>query len=149
TAAVAGAQTPGAPYRDSTVAIDQRVADLLGRMTLEEKFWQLFMIPGRIGDTSADYSHGVFGLQTRVSADARADAQLHNDMQRYLVERTRLGVPMIPFEEAVHGVMRRGATVFPAAIGLAATWDTTLLGVIATAIALETRSRGIRQVLSP
>ena len=153
--ALAGAPTcvnaQGSPsvYRDSTRPVDERVRDLLGRMTLEEKFWQLFMIPGRVNDATADYSHGVFGLQTRSAGDARADAQLHNDMQRYLVERTRLGVPMIPFEEAVHGLMRRGATVFPAAIALAATWDTTLMADVATAIARETRSRGIRQVLSP
>ncbi|HJQ22006.1 MAG TPA: glycoside hydrolase family 3 N-terminal domain-containing protein [Gemmatimonadaceae bacterium] len=149
------AVTPGAwaqttpVYRDSTHPLDERVRDLLGRMTLEEKFWQLFMIPGRTDDSAADYSHGVFGLQTRTAPNAKADAQLQNVMQRYLVEHTRLGVPMIPFEEAVHGLMRRGATVFPAAIALAATWDTAVVGEVATAIAREARSRGVRQVLSP
>jgi beta-glucosidase len=145
----AGAQTPTLLYRDTTRTVDERAHDLLGRMTLEEKFWQLYMIPGRIDDVGSDYSHGIFGLQSRSALDARADALLHNDMQRYLIEHTRLGVPMIPFEEAVHGVMRRGATVFPAAIALAATWDTTLMADVAAAIARETRSRGIRQVLSP
>jgi beta-glucosidase len=124
-----------------------RVRDLVARMTIEEKFWQLYMIPGQLED--GDYSKGIFGLQTRTAPDARADAELHNAMQRYFVERTRLGIPMLPFEEAVHGLMRTGATVFPQAIALAATWDSNLVGRVSTAIARETRSRGVRQVLSP
>ena len=49
-------------YKQAGAPIDQRVEDLLGRMTLEEKFWQLFMIPGDLEDASYDYSHGIFGL---------------------------------------------------------------------------------------
>ena len=141
------AQTP-APYRDSTLSIDARVKDLLGRMTLEEKFWQLFMIPGDLDDPAYDYSHGVFGLQISTKPGngdvARAHAQRINDIQRYFVEHTRLGIPIIPFDEAVHGLMRDGATVFPQAIGLAATFDTSMMDRVAHAIASETRSRGVR-----
>src|SRR5206468_11041558 len=61
----------------------------------------------------------------------------------------RLGIPIIPFEEAVHGLGREGSTMFPSAIALAATFDTSLVQRVASAIASETRSRGIRQVLSP
>ncbi len=147
------AQSTDAPYRDASRPVAERVRDLLGRMTLEEKFWQLFMIPGDLDDPSNDYSHGVFGLQISPPRDttdpARAHAKRINDIQRYFVERTRLGIPIIPFEEAVHGLVRPGATAFPQAIGLAATWDTALMTRVATAIASETRSRGIRQVLSP
>src|SRR6185503_21313551 len=92
---------------------------------------------------------GIFGLQWRGARTARADAQRHNAMQRYLADSTRLGIPMIPFEEAVHGLMRRGATVYPAAIGLAATFDSTLMARVASAIASEARHRGVRQVLAP
>src|SRR5262249_21127365 len=145
--------TKGAPYRDPSRPVAERVNDLLGRMTVEEKFWQLFMTPGNLDDPANDYSHGVFGLQISPARDtigpARAHAQRINDIQRYFVERTRLGIPIIPFEEAVHGLVRPGATAFPASIGLAATWDTSPLSPLATAIAEETRSRGIRQVLSP
>ena len=70
-------------------------------------------------------------------------------MQRYFRDSTRLGIPIIPFEEGVHGLMRRGAAVFPQAIGLAATFDSALVGRVAGVIARETRHRGIRQVLSP
>jgi beta-glucosidase len=148
----AAAQAP-APYRDSTLAVGARVRDLIGRMTLEEKFWQLFMIPGDLDDPSNDYSHGVFGLQISTTQDSGAIARAHakriNAIQRYFVEGTRLGIPIIPFDEAVHGLVRPGATVFPQAIALAATWDTALVGRVAAAIAKETKSRGIRQVLSP
>jgi beta-glucosidase len=119
-------------------------------MTLEDKFWQLFMFPGALDDSSNDYSHGVFGLQVAAAdSQARNHAARINAIQRYFVERSRLHIPIIPFDEAVHGLMRPGATVFPQAIALAATWDTALVGQVATAIARETRSRGVRQVLSP
>ncbi|MGH7615773.1 MAG: glycoside hydrolase family 3 N-terminal domain-containing protein, partial [Gemmatimonadaceae bacterium] len=141
------------PYRNARLPVDARVKDLVGRMTLEEKFWQLFMLPGDTDDPSNDYSHGVFGLQISAKSTAADAARAHteriNAIQRYFVERTRLGIPIIPFDESVHGLMRAGATVFPQAIGLAATWDTAMVGHVSRAIARETGSRGIRQVLSP
>jgi beta-glucosidase len=143
-----------APYRDASLPTAARVRDLLGRMTLEEKFWQLFMIPGDLDDASHDYSHGVFGLQIASSPDssggaAKRHAERINSIQKFFVERTRLGIPIIPFEEALHGFVRDGGTMFPQAIGLAATWDTALVARVAGAIARETRSRGVRQALSP
>lgn len=142
-----------APYRDSRAPIDLRVRDLVGRMTLDEKFWQLFMIPGDLDDVSHDYSNGSFGLQIRGKQGqpltAKAHAERINTIQKYFVEKTRLGIPIIPFEEALHGLGADGATAFPQAIALAATWDTSLVGRVARAAARETRSRGIRQALSP
>ncbi|HEX5474484.1 MAG TPA: glycoside hydrolase family 3 N-terminal domain-containing protein [Vicinamibacterales bacterium] len=158
----AGAIAAAAPpaYRNPRLPIDVRVRDLLSRMTLQEKFWQLFMIPGDLDDPANDYSHGIFGLQisvrprdaqgTPAAADAaRAHAGRIDAIQRYFVEHTRLGIPIIPFDEAVHGLARDGATVYPQAIALAATWDPALVERVAGAIAGETRTRGIRQVLSP
>jgi beta-glucosidase len=137
-------------YKDASRPIDERVRDLLARMTIEEKFWQLFMIPGDLDDPAHDYSKGVFGLQIRSkSATAREHAGRVNAIQRFFVEKTRLGIPIIPFEETLHGVHMPDATAFPQAIGLAATWDAALMGRVAAAIARETRTRGIRQVLSP
>ncbi|WP_025414720.1 glycoside hydrolase family 3 N-terminal domain-containing protein [Gemmatirosa kalamazoonensis] len=138
-----------APYRNAALPVEARVRDLLGRMTVEEKFWQLFMLPGSRADPTHDYSHGVFGLQDRRAADPRRDAIAYDALQHYFVDSTRLGIPMLAFEEGVHGVMRRGATVFPAAIALAATFDTARVGAVAAAIAGEARSRGIRQLLAP
>ena len=161
TGSAAAIQAPPPRYRDATLPVEERVRDLLARMTLEEKFWQLFMIPGDLDTPGNDYSHGIFGLQISTGtqsasgatsdpgAAARAHAERINAIQRYFVEKTRLGIPIIPFEEAVHGLAREGATMFPAAIALAATWDEGLVARVAAAIARETRSRGIRQVLSP
>ncbi|MEE1945580.1 glycoside hydrolase family 3 N-terminal domain-containing protein [Pedobacter sp. KR3-3] len=153
------------PYRDKNLPVEKRVQDLLGRMTLEEKFWQLFMIPGDLDQAKpGQYKNGIFGFQ--VSAGAKGDAggqmlsyrtdenainvaKKINNIQKYFVEETRLGIPIIAFDEALHGLVRDGATAFPQAIGLAATWDTTLMRKVAVQIAKETKQRGIRQILSP
>jgi beta-glucosidase len=155
---------PVPPYKNPSLPIEKRVKDLLARMTLEEKFWQLFMIPGDLSDGKEKYKNGIFGFQ--VSAKGSTDAagqllnysaasnaietaRLINKMQHYFVDETRLGIPMIAFDEALHGLVRDGATSFPASIALAATWDTVFMKSVATAIANETKSRGIRQILSP
>jgi len=152
------------PYKNPDLAVEARVKDLLGRMTPEEKFWQLYMIPGDLSQGEEKYSNGIFGFQVsaRDIADAAGqvlayDMSLHekalankiNAIQEFFVKETRLGIPLIFFEEALHGLTAGGATVFPQAIGLAATWDTGLMKEVAGAIAHETRQRGIRQVLSP
>ena len=149
-------------YKQAGAPIDARVSDLLARMTLEEKFWQLFMIPGDLDNPANDYSQGIFGLQIRGPVSQRReptgedtgvqgalDPKRVNEIQKYFVEKTRLGIPIIPFEEAVHGLAQPGNTMFPAAIGLAATWDPKLMSLVASTIAAETRARGIRQVLAP
>jgi len=134
-------------------------------MTPEEKFWQLFMIPGDLNNTDTlQFKNGLFGFQVSAGNKGDAGSQLLkyntnepaavlvkkiNAIQKYFVEQTRLGIPIIPFDEALHGLVRDGATVFPQAIALAATWDTTLMSNVANAIADETKQRGIRQILSP
>ncbi len=147
------------PYKNPATPVDARVRDLLARMTQEEKFWQLWMVPGDLDSGTTVYKHGVFGLQVRERGDAAPDvdpgaaarrmAVKLNAMQHFFIDSTRLGIPIIPFEEAVHGLYGVGATAYPAAIGLAATWDTALIARVATAIATESRTRGVRQVLSP
>ncbi|MFK7749489.1 MAG: glycoside hydrolase family 3 C-terminal domain-containing protein [Kordia sp.] len=152
-------------YKNPDVNIDARVDDLLGRMTIEEKFWQLFMIPGDISEGKEKYKHGIFGFQVATKSSssnsaeqildysgggkAKETAVLINEMQKYFIEETRLGIPIIPFDEALHGLIREDATVFPQAIGLAASFNTKLMDTVAAAIATEVRSRGIRQNLSP
>ena len=153
------------PYKNPNLSIDKRVEDLLSRMTLEEKFWQLYMIPGDLRDGKQKYKNGIFGLQlnTKAKSDnateqmmqyenagsAESEANEINEMQKYFVEDTRLGIPIIPFDEALHGLIRPGATAFPQSIGLAATFDVNLMSETAKAIAMEVKSRGIRQILSP
>lgn len=161
-----GAQTV-LPYKNARLSIDERVNDLLRRMTPEEKFWQLFMIPGDLDklESPDQYHHGIFGFQVsagfkaagetqqlltyNTTEDALKLARKINSIQRYFVEKSRLGIPIIAFDEGLHGLVREGATSFPQSIGLAATFDTLLMREVATAIALETKARGIRQILSP
>ncbi len=158
-------ETQVPPYKNAKLPVEQRVNDLLPRMTLEEKFWQLFMVSGDLDEGKEKYRHGIFGLQmdTKASSEkvseqllrygssgtARAAAEKINAAQRFFMEETRLGIPIIPFDEALHGLVREGATAFPQSIALAATWDPGLMSQVAHAIAQETRARGIRQILSP
>ena len=83
------------------------------------------------------------------ASNAKETAKLINSIQQHFVENTRLGIPIIAFDEALHGLVREGATAFPQSISLAATFDPVLMKKVSTAIALESKSRGIRQVLSP
>lgn len=136
-------------YRDAGLPIDRRVDDLIARMTPEEKFRQLFMVPGDLSAGTDVWKDGIFGLQVRGDADARAAAERINALQKFFAEETRLGIPIVPFEEALHGLVAPDATAFPQAIALAATWDVDLMSAVAGAVAVETRSRGIRQALSP
>src|SRR5436190_15487877 len=153
-----------APYKNAQLPVELRVKDLMSRMTPEEKFWQLFMIPGDLTDGKEKYKNGIFGFQVSAkgSADAagqllnysaasnaKETAKLINSMQHYFVDETRLGITIIAFDEALHGLVRDGATSFPASIGLASTWDIAFMNRVSTAIANETKSRGIRQILSP
>ncbi|HLK29067.1 MAG TPA: glycoside hydrolase family 3 C-terminal domain-containing protein [Puia sp.] len=154
------------PYKNPSLSVEERVKDLLKRMTIEEKFWQLFMIPGEVGKGDEEkYKNGIFGFQVSAASsngdasqqmlhyNASEDAQLLvkkiNAIQKYFVEKSRLGIPIIAFDEALHGLVRSGATAFPQSIALAATWDTSMVHDVANAIANETKERGIRQILSP
>jgi len=152
------------PYRDASLPVERRLDDLVARMTPAEKFRQLFMIPDDFASDRGWFRDGIFGLQVASrgregqdaqrldyapGAEARRMAEDINALQSWLAEESRLGIPAIPFDEALHGLIRSGATAFPQAIGLAATWDPELMSQAAAAVADETRSRGIRQVLSP
>jgi beta-glucosidase len=141
--------TPAQPYKDSGLPIDTRVGDLLSRMTPDEKFWQLFMLAGGLDNGVERYTDGAFGFQIGNSGDSLGIATYINHIQHHFVEHTRLGIPIIPFAEALHGLVQNGATSFPQAIALAATFDTALMHEVSAAIAEECRVSGIRQVLSP
>ena len=132
-------------------------------MTAEEKFWQLFMLAESWELPKERYEKGIFGFEGGES-EGKAQGQMIsvstagsavglvkkiNAAQEFLLKNTRLGIPMIPFGEALHGIVREGATSFPQSIGLAATFDIELMHRISSAIAEETKCCGIRMVLSP
>ena len=149
-------------YKNASLSVDARVEDLLKRMTLEEKAAQLQSFI--CNDSSAWDSQGNFtgGKDSSViyhgagivyvigkPVDPKETVRRMNAIQKYLIEKSRLGIPSFSFAEALHGYMAPGATSFPQAIALGSTWDTALVEQVFTAAALEARSRGVTQVLSP
>jgi beta-glucosidase len=151
----------GAPYLDAALPVAERVEDLLARMTLEEKVaqlgsaWVFELVRGDEVDDDRFASicrHGL-GQVTRISgaSSLTADraARVANGIQRRLVEGTRLGIPAIVHEEICSGVMARGSTVFPQAIGVASTFEPELNRAIAESIGRQLRRAGAHQGLSP
>src|SRR6266567_7810842 len=150
-----GAQSAGAPdYRNPKLPVPDRVADLLKRMTLEEKVEQLAGGRRRMMTTTDPEGQRIFGkfldvfkVESQISPhDA---AELRNDAQKYLLEKTRLGIPAIFQGEALHGYMAYGSTSFPQVLGLASTWDPALIQQVFTAASDEMASTGTNQAFTP
>ena len=147
------------PYHDPQLPIEQRVSDLLARMTLEEKLAQL-SVSGQI-DAVVDGKHSLDQLPefaaNGVGAVSRLGLKrtpadtvlLYNKIQQYLVKQTRLGIPAFAIDEALHGLMAQGSTFYPQAIGLASTWNPDLVRDVFTATAAEMRARGGNYALTP
>ena len=155
------------PYRDASLPVEQRVGDLLSRMTLEEKVgqlrctlaWNYYEIKGNKVVPSPEFvkdlTEGHIGM---LWATYRADpwtrkslangltptlaAKAGNALQKYVIEHTRLGIPLFLAEEAPHGHMAIGTTVFPTGLGLAATWSTDVAEAMGRVTAKEVRLQG-------
>jgi beta-glucosidase len=161
-------QTP-LPYRDPKLSVDQRVADLLTRMTLEEKLAQLesawenpqffknpqdLFVDGKgafLPERAAVLLKYGLGEVSRPSEQRgpRAMAEFTNTMQKWVKENTRLGIPIVFHDECLHGHVAPKGTSYPQAIALASTWDPLLVGDVFTATAAEVRARGAQQCLAP
>ncbi|MCS7105323.1 MAG: glycoside hydrolase family 3 C-terminal domain-containing protein [Thermofilaceae archaeon] len=128
------------PYEDPSKPVEERVEDLLNRMTLEEKIGQLLF-------GSSEMISGFSGF--RSSGDLRKDLEEINETQRKVIEGSRLGIPVLFVTECLHGCMAHLCTQFPQAIALAASWNPDLVNRVARAIARETKARGFRQCYSP
>ena len=136
------------------------VDELLDRMTLEEKCAQLtgvwyadLLVEGKLDDErmAQHLSNGI-GQITRIAGtgfDPVPAAEAIDRIQRFLEDRTRLGIPALAHEEALSGLMAPGATNFPQAIGLASTWDPALMEQVAIVIGRQVRAVGARLALSP
>lgn len=172
-AADVNAQAPqdGPVYRDPEAPVEQRVEDLLARMTPEEKIAQITTIWGAKNDlltpsgafdsekAGREYPAGI-GHLARPSdlpgnpyrtpyRDERSTVELVNAVQRHAIEKTRLGIPVLFHEEGLHGYSAFGATHFPQSIALASSWDPELLERVFTVVAREIRARGAHLVLAP
>ena len=167
-APAARTQTAPPDYKNPRLPVERRVADLLGRMTLEEKVAQLVCLwaerpesgpnqgfstnRGEFSPAAAALSmkNGIGQIaRQRERKDPREAAQFANALQKWLVENTRLGIPAIFHDEILHGLMAQKATHFPTPLALASSWDTDLVTRVFTAAALETRARGSHFVLGP
>jgi len=153
------------PYLNPGLPVEARVADLVGRMTLEEKVAQLYCIGRAVEMTNTlldedgnllpekmidAFRHGVGQLgRPAQRRTPRAGAELTNAIQKYLVEESRLGIPAMFNEEGLHGLMASGATSFPQPIALASTWDEALVEEVYTAVAKEARGRGSNYIYAP
>lgn len=155
-------------YRDKSLPADKRAMALLSEMTLEEKVGQLVCPLGwpmyeKVDTDSVAVSQAFKDFITNrkggmLWATFRADpwtrktlenglnptlaAKAYNALQRYAIENSRLGIPILLAEEASHGHMAIGTTVFPTSIGLASTWDPSLITSVGHSISSELRSQG-------
>ncbi len=165
-------------FKNPSYSIDERVNDLIGRMTLEEKALQMVSVNDEIKDLIELNEDGTFiidsvksqlplgiGQITRVSEavggvsqtseDERPpltpyqNAVLSNILQKFFIEETRLGIPAIFHEECLHGLVSYKATSFPQPIALGGTFNPELIEDIYSLIAKETRLRGAHQALTP
>lgn len=155
------------PYRDASLPIETRTQDLLKRMTLEEKVgqllcplgWQMVERKGNYVSCSEEFKKltatrpvGMLWAVFRADPwtkrtlsnglDPELAAKAGNALQKYVIENTRLGIPLFIAEEAPHGHMAIGATVFPTGIGMASTWSTDLMRKTGEVIAKEVRLGG-------
>ncbi|RMD79971.1 MAG: beta-glucosidase, partial [Lentisphaerae bacterium] len=134
-------------------AINRRVEALLKKMTLEEKFGQLLCYDGRTVSQALKSGDYLFGSIARGGVfrgkNAEEAAKKYNEIQKTVISKSRLGIPFIYHEEALHGLLLNQGTTYPQAIGLAASWNPQLVSRVAAAIAEEARARGVRQVLAP
>ena len=160
-------QSRGFPYKNPTLPVETRVADLLSRMTLEEKVgqllcplgWEMYKIKGndvlpsdKFKQLIKDRNAGMLWATYRADPWTKKTlatglnpalaAKAGNALQKYVMENTRLGIPLFLAEEAPHGHMAIGTTVFPTGIGMAATWSPQLINEVGKAIGKEIRLQG-------
>ena len=156
------------PYLNSALSPEKRVKDLLSRMTLEEKAAQMLCIWQKKPQTLVDAAGKFDPAKARESfkdgnglgqvgrpsdagkgLNARQMAETTNAIQKFFVENTRLGIPVVFHEECLHGHAAVDGTSFPQPIALGATFNPELVESLFTMTALEARSRGAHQALTP
>lgn len=161
-------------YQDAHRPVNERVADLLSRMTAEEKFAQMhayWLILSSNGDhrERTDLSDEFSGVTEQAAlseriklgigqitrplgthiVDAKEGVRAANRLQKTLVEETRLGIPALFHEECLVGLLCKDATLFPSPLNYGSTWDVDLIERAAAAIGGEARSTGCHQGLAP
>ena len=147
-------------YRDPKLPIQQRVKDLINRMNLDEKIEQLYQkdaaqiaMQGDNADLSSlqklfgDRSPGT--LCVRFGDDIFQSARRLAAGQRYLLEKTRHGIPALTVNEGLHGVLAQGATIYPQFLALGCTWNPSMAEKMGSQISAEASAAGINHLLTP
>lgn len=137
-------------YKDASLPVEERVEDLLRRMTLREKVRQLQN--HSISDINAidrEYHGESIGSVHEMSLTAKEAARLFRRMQDYFRQETRLGIPALTTVEGIEGILQNGCTIFPHAIAQGATFNPALVERMTVAEGKEARAIGIVQLLSP
>lgn len=156
------------PYLDSGLSPEERVKNLLSKMTLEEKAAQMMCVWNEKNDKLVDEKGNFDAGKARESfkdgwgigqvgrpsdagcgLNAREMAVMTNEIQKFFIEEQRLGIPVIFHEECLHGLAARDATSFPQPIGLAGTFNRELIKELYSMAAEEARVRGAHQALTP
>lgn len=152
-AAWTSAQETQPAYRNPRLTVEERAADLLQRMTLEEKVDQLVFARRRAQAVNPEEKQIFDQLSKLWHEDSQISphdsAEIRNKAQHFLMEKTRLGVPALFQGEALHGYMAHGSTSFPQVLGLASTWDPELVQQVFTVAADEMASSGTNQAFTP
>jgi len=152
-------------YKDTSQTVDVRVKNLLKQMTIQEKIAQVssltgdkFIMPrGKINSKFIDSTFakgigeitGISLVETKNPSRPKDMARIANEIQRFLREKTRLGIPVIFADEGLHSLMANETTCFPQAIALASTWDTSLVRKVFEIVAAEARACGEQHLLAP
>ncbi|MBO5037031.1 MAG: glycoside hydrolase family 3 C-terminal domain-containing protein [Clostridia bacterium] len=146
-------------YKDKSLPVEERIADLLSKMTLEEKARQLDQYSAsdityedpETGKLIANYEKlGIMGDNPYGVVQLRnSNAKAYNDIQRYAIENTRLGIPILCCEESLHGYCKEGATVFPQQSALGSTFEPELGEAMGEVMAREARACGVQELWAP
>jgi beta-glucosidase len=146
--AVDGAPPPA--YQDKTAGIEARVDDLMKRMTLEEKIEQLENRPsGNSADIDRIFQGKSFGCTHEMSMTASDCAAMYQNLQIYMLTKTRLGIPVITAAEGIEGILQNNCTIFPQALAQGSTFNPGLIEQMTGAAGQEAKVIGIHQILSP
>lgn len=153
-------------YKNPTLSPEERAESLLSVMTLEEKVAQMDIIRGVEFSTKPHrLSHCAIESDSQINYDklsetlgengigfihdAYTEPKVFNMFQKYMLEKTRLGIPCIFTGEALHGISWPGATVYPVPLALSASFNRENVNTIGRAIASETRALGMHEILAP
>ncbi|OXA71618.1 glycoside hydrolase family 3 [Flavobacterium aquidurense] len=143
------------PYQDAKLPVEERVSDLLSRMSLEEKVRQMDMYKGEFFKEKEDFSKtrsaakiGNLGIGAIHDIYPRS-AKMINTLQSEVIKRNKWGIPALIMCEMLHGYLDDGSTAFPMNIGLGATWDTNLMKKVGGVIGTEARAHGVHFGLGP